>query len=224
VAGAIATVAPGWGVGGAGDLDRPVDGGARRRRGKFWPWLPRDAGRGLAITLLAVILLATARSRIELMAASTGRCLHRRLLIAVGLIVAHVLLYIPPTVEMGPRSRPGGEFGRPGADLRRHRFGRCSPDGLAYFRGLPYEGGHAARLSADLPAAGAHCCSKAARCWRSSRSDSGCGSWSWSDSAPGPTGSSSTAGSRRATATGSRRWSRARATPSTSCCARATAA
>ncbi|BBK30851.1 membrane protein [Allostella humosa] len=96
VLGALLVTTGLWAVGRAGMADD----------GPLWPWRgPGMLVAAWAITLLAVILLATARSRmIEPMFGGLDRAvrLHRRLgPIAVSLIVAHVAFYIPPTIQMG---------------------------------------------------------------------------------------------------------------------------
>jgi len=149
--GRIATVAPGWWVAMAAlaiSTGLWTAGRVGMDAAGFWPWL----GPGMlvavwAITLLAVILLATARSRmIEPMFGGLDRAvrLHRRLgPIAVGLIVAHVLLYIPPTVQMGASV---GDLVVPFWSPTARTFDAIvlwallAWTGLAYFRGLPYEG------------------------------------------------------------------------------------
>jgi len=72
----------------------------------LWPWLaPSLLLSNWAIALLAVILLATARSRfIEPLFGGLDRAvrLHRQLApIAIGLTLVHVLLYLPPAAAAG---------------------------------------------------------------------------------------------------------------------------
>ncbi|WP_374445303.1 ferric reductase-like transmembrane domain-containing protein [Stella sp.] len=100
-----------------------------------------------AITLLAVVLLATARSRmIEPMFGGLDRAvrLHRRLgPTAIGLVVLHVLLYLPPMLGAGV---PLGDILVPFWSPEARTFDAIvlwtllAWTGLAYVRGLPYEG------------------------------------------------------------------------------------
>jgi predicted ferric reductase len=91
---AITTVL--WFAGRSGMAEQPA----------FWPWIGLGMLAGVwGLTLMAVILLATARSRmIEPMFGGLDRAvrLHRRLgPVAVGLIVVHAMSYIPPTIQLG---------------------------------------------------------------------------------------------------------------------------
>ncbi|BBK43810.1 membrane protein [Allostella vacuolata] len=149
--GRLATVAPGWwvvlgalaitttlwGIGRAGMAD-----------GALWPWRGVSMlAAAWAITLLSIILLATARSRmIEPMFGGLDRAvrLHRRLgPLAVGLILVHVVFYIPPTVIQGGSV---GDLLVPFWSPTALTFDTIvlylllAGTALAYMRHLPYEG------------------------------------------------------------------------------------
>lgn len=149
--GRLATVAPGWWVAAGATAISTVLWGIGRAGMDgigIWPWM----GTGMlvavwAITLLAVILLATARARmIEPMFGGLDRAvrLHRRLgPIAVGLVVLHVLLYLPPLLGSGVSL---GDLLIPFWSPNARTFDAIVLwalliwTGLAYVRGLPYEG------------------------------------------------------------------------------------
>jgi len=114
----------------------------------FWPWRgPSLLLSVWAITLMAVILLATARSRmIEPLFGGLDRAvrLHRQLgPTAIALTLVHVALYIPPAVENG---RSLGDllvpFWSPAADSFNALmlYALLIWTALAYSRRLSYEG------------------------------------------------------------------------------------
>lgn len=106
----LSSVAPGWWlVGGALAVTTVLWGAGRAAMPNGEPFLswigPSLLISAWSITLMAVLLLATTRSRsIEPLFGGLDRAvrLHRRLgPLAIGLMLVHVALYVPPAVEAG---------------------------------------------------------------------------------------------------------------------------